>query len=254
MTGKRLEGKVAIVTGGGSGFGRAVSQRFAAEGCNILIGDLNPDTAKETAQSISGSDSTISMKMDVTAEADWKAAVDAAVKKWGKIDCVVNNAGTSYKNKPTAEVTEAEYDRVMNVNVKSVFWSIKHCIPELKKAGGGSITNISSIGSKRPRPGLVWYNSSKGAVSNATMGLAAEYGADQIRINAICPLLSGTGLFETFVGVPHTPENVKNFIGAVPLGRLTNPMDVANACLFFACDEGAFCTGVCLEVDGGKGI
>jgi len=252
--GNRLSGKVAIVTGAGSGFGAAISERFAAEGCRVLIGDINEKGAKATADKIGGNN-TIIMNMNVTSADNWKAAVDAVVQKWGRLDIVVNNAGTSYKNKPTVDVTEAEFQRVFDVNVKSVFLSIPATIPQLKKQGeGGSIINIASIGSKRPRPGLVWYNSSKGAVSNATMGLASEYGADQIRVNAILPLLSGTGLFETFVGVPHTAENVKQFIGAVPLGRLTDPMDIANAALYLASDEGKFVTGVNLEIDGGKGI
>lgn len=138
--------------------------------------------------------------------------------------------------------------------MKSIFWSVAAAVPELKKVGGGSIINISSIGSSRPRPGLVWYNSSKGAVSNATKGLAAEYGPDNIRVNAVCPLLSGTGLFESFVGVPFTEENVTKFVAQVPLGRLTEPLDVANAVLFLASEEGKFCTGVLLDVDGGKTI
>jgi len=140
------------------------------------------------------------------------------------------------------------------VNVKSVFFSIPAAAPALEERGGGAIINIASIGATRPRPGLVWYNASKGAVANATKGLAAEYGPKQIRVNSLLPLLSGTGLFETFVGVPFTPENVKNFLGNVPLGRLTDPTDVAKAALFLASDDGKFITGVNMEVDGGRGV
>jgi len=158
-------------------------------------------------------------------------------------------------DQPTLEVTEQDFDKVFAVNVKSIFHSVAAMVPQLQSQGqGGSIINISSIGSTRPRPGLVWYNASKGAVSNATKGLAAEYGCDQIRVNALCPLLSGTGLFEMFSGVPYTEENMKKFLGNVPLGRLTDPMDVANTALFLASEEGKFITGVNLEVDGGRGV
>ena len=166
----------------------------------------------------------------------------------------MNNAGASYKNKPTAEVTEEDFDKCFTVNVKSVFHSIAAAVPALEERGGGAIINVASIGATRPRPGLVWYNASKGAVANATKGLAAEYGPKQIRVNGLLPLLSGTGLFETFVGVPFTEENVKNFLGNVPLGRLTDPTDVAKAALFLASDDGRFITGVNMEVDGGRGV
>jgi len=257
MTGTRLQGKVAIVTGGASGFGKAISTRFSQEGCKVFIGDLNESGAKELATTLSSSTSSSdihSQSMDVTNEGHWKSAIETCVSKWGRVDIVVNNAGTTYRNKPTLEVTSDEFDLVFNVNVKSIYLSILATVPQMKKQGGGSIINISSTGSTRPRPGLVWYNASKGAVTNATKGLAAEYGADNIRVNAIAPLLSGTGLFSSFVGVEDTPENRAKFVSVVPLGRLTDPMDVANTALFMASDEGSFLTGLNMEVDGGKTI
>jgi len=257
MTGTRLQGKVAIVTGGASGFGKAISTRFFQEGCKVFIGDLNESGAKELATTLSSSTSSSdihSQSMDVTNEAHWKSAIETCVSKWGRVDIVVNNAGTTYRNKPTLEVTSDEFDRVFNVNVKSIYLSVLATVPQMKKQGGGSIINISSTGSTRPRPGLVWYNASKGAVTNATKGLAAEYGADNIRVNAIAPLLSGTALFSSFVGVENTPENHAKFVSVVPLGRLTDPMDVANTALFMASDEGSFLTGLNMEVDGGKTI
>jgi len=247
----RLSGKVAIVTGAASGFGLATTKRFVSEGCKVVASDLNePGLIKVFGEN----PSVACVKANVAEASAWKEMVATAKEKFGGLDIVVNNAGTSYRNKPTVEVTEAEFDKVFAVNVKSVFLSIPACIPALEERGGGSIINIASIGANRPRPGLVWYNSSKGAVANATKGLAAEYGPKQIRVNGILPLLSGTGLFETFVGVPHTPENVKAFLGNVPLGRLTDPMDVANAALFFASEDGKFITGVNMEVDGGRGV
>jgi NAD(P)-dependent dehydrogenase (short-subunit alcohol dehydrogenase family) len=252
MSGDRLKGKVAIVTGAASGFGAAIATRFAGEGASVLLADLNEPGVRSKAKEIGGSVHAI--RVNVTEAEDWKTAVETAVSKFGRLDIVVNNAGTSYRNKATLDVTAEEFDRVFAVNVKSIFLSVPAVVPHLKKAGGGSIINISSIGSVRPRPGLVWYNASKAAVTNATKGLAAEYGPDNIRVNALAPLLSGTGLFELFSGVPDTPENRQKFVSNVPLGRLAEPKDVADAALYLASDEGKFITGINLEVDGGRAI
>ncbi|KAF4636402.1 hypothetical protein G7Y89_g1683 [Cudoniella acicularis] len=253
VLGNRLTGKVAIVTGGGSGFGEAISKRFAEEGCKVVIADLDPIGGERVA-AIHPHEMHF-IKMNVANDEDWEMVLENTLAKFGRIDICVNNAGTSYKNKPTAQVTEDEFDKVFAVNVKSVFLSARHVVPNFINQGeGGSIINIASIGATRPRPGLVWYNASKAAVTNATKGLAAEYGPQNIRVNSICPLLSATGLFETFVGVPPTEENFKKFLFNVPLGRLTDPVDVANYCLFLGSDEARFITGTCLEVDGGRGI
>ncbi|KAK5744133.1 hypothetical protein LTR17_002163 [Elasticomyces elasticus] len=251
-----LSGKVAIITGGGNetGFGAAIARKFAAEDARILLTDINESGAANVAASID----TTKVKpfaMDVTREADWIRAVKAAEAEFGGLDIVVNNAGTSYRNKPTLDVTEDEFDLVFTVNVKSIFWSAKHSIPQMQAQGrGGGIINISSVGSLRPRPGLVWYSSSKAAVSNATKALASEFGKDQIRVNGICPLLAGTQLFEAFVGIPDSPENRSEFAKAIPLGRLADPKDVAEAAAFFAGDGSKFVTGTLLEVDGGRAI
>lgn len=194
-------------------------------------------------------------KSDVTKLQDWKDLLVFAIKEFGPVDILVNNAGTTYPNKPTLDVTEADFDRVFNVNVKSIYLATTVLVPYLIERGqGGSIINVASIGALRPRPGLVWYNSSKGAVFNATKGLAGEYAPHQIRFNGICPLLSGTGLFSAFVGVEDTPDNRKKFVSNVPMGRLADTRDVANAALYFASDESSFVTGTNLEVDGGRAI
>ncbi|KAA6409520.1 MAG: short-chain dehydrogenase reductase family [Trebouxia sp. A1-2] len=252
-TGNRLEGKVAIVTGGGSGFGEGIAYRFASEGAKVVISDINSKGGERVAAT---NPSYISfVEADVTSVPHWDNLVSDTISKYGRLDILVNNAGTSYKNKPTLEVTEKEFDMVMNVNVKSIFLGTSAVVKRfLEQKQGGSIINIASVGATRPRPGLVWYNASKAAVANATKGLAAEYAPHQIRINSICPLLSGTGLFEQFTGVEHTPENVQKFLSNVPLGRLTEALDVANACLFLASRDSAFITGVNLEVDGGRAI
>ncbi|KAI9367741.1 hypothetical protein BJX61DRAFT_527107 [Aspergillus egyptiacus] len=249
----RLQGKVAIVTGGGSGFGAAIATRFAEEGAKVIIADINTEGGEKVASS--NADSLVFQRVDVTSVDDWKTVVDLAFSKFGRLDVLINNAGTSYRNKPTLEVTESEWERVFNVNVKSVFYGAQAVIARFIEQGqGGSVINISSTGATRPRPGLVWYNASKGAVSNATKGLAAEYGPYNIRVNTVSPLLSGTGLFSMFTGMEDTPENREKFIGNVPLGRLTDPADVANMCLYLASDEGAFVNGAEMIVDGGKCI
>lgn len=249
----RLAGKVAIVTGAASGFGLATVRRFVEEGAKVVAGDMNGDALQKVyAEDVETH--VLPVVANVTSPDDWAKMVETAVSKFGGVDILINNAGTSYKNKPTLTVTSDEFDRVMAVNVKSIYLSVPAVHSAMKERGGGSIINIASIGATRPRPGLVWYNASKAAVANATKGLAAEFGKDQIRVNAICPLLSGTGLFEQFVGVPFTPENRDKFLFNVPLGRLTDPNDVANSCVYLASDEGAFVTGINLEVDGGRAV
>ncbi|KAH7124858.1 oxidoreductase [Dactylonectria estremocensis] len=251
-TSGQLAGKVAVVTGAASGFGLATTKIFLTQGAKVVAVDLNKDNlAKALGEA---SDTLATVVADVTSLRDWEQVLSTAESRFGGADILINNAGTSYPNKPTLQVTEAEFDRVMSVNLKSIYLSVQTFVPHLQKRGGGSIVNIASIGATRPRPGLVWYNASKAAVVNATKGLAAEYGKDNIRVNSICPLLSATGLFETFSGVPYSDENMKKFLGNVPLGRLCDASDVGNACLYLSSPLGSFITGVSLEVDGGRAV
>ncbi|RMD44449.1 hypothetical protein DV735_g744, partial [Chaetothyriales sp. CBS 134920] len=242
-----------VCCGAASGFGLAVTRKFLQEGAKVVASDVNTEALEANMAALS-SPNVATITANVTSADDWKAMVDFAETKFGGLDILVNNAGTSYRNKPTLEVTEDEFDKTFAVNVKSIFLSVPAAVPALKRRGGGSIVNIGSIGAIRPRPGLVWYNASKGAVANATKGLAAEFGKDGIRVNAVMPLLSGTGLFETFVGVPLSDENMKKFLFNVPLGRLTDGTDVANAATYLVSDEGQFVTGVNLEIDGGRAV
>lgn len=240
-------------TGAASGFGKAISERFAEEGAKVILSDINASGGEKLASTNTKSFKFV--KSDVRSASDWKTLVEEAKSTFGRLDLVVNNAGTSYPNKKTVEVTEAEYDRVFAVNVKSVYQSVIHAIPFLIEQGqGGAMVNVASIGALRPRGGLVWYNATKGAVFNATKGLASEYAQYKIRVNGVCPLLSATGLFTTFTGMEDTEENRGKFLGNVPLGRLTEPVDVANACVYFCSDEASFITGANLEVDGGRAI
>ena len=184
---------------------------------------------------------------------DVKAMVDTAVGRFGGLDIVVNNAGTTHRNRPLLEVDEANFDRVYAVNVKSIYWMTQAALPVLRRQGrGGSIINIGSTAGIRPRPGLVWYNGSKGAVNIITKCMAIELANDNIRVNSVCPVIGATGLVEDFMGASDTPENRAKFLETIPLGRFSTPEDIANACLWLAEDRSSFITGILLPVDGGR--
>ena len=249
----RLESKTAIITGGASGFGAGIARRFAHEGASVVVADINDTEGESIVNEIrnSGGDA-VYVHADVTSRSDTKQMISAAVEHSGQLDILINNAGFSHSNKLFTEVTDEEFDRVYNVNVKAVYIAIQEAIPIFKRQGHGCIINTSSTAALRPRPGLAVYCSSKGAVSNLTKALAVEYAGDQIRINALCPVIGETGMLETFMGVPDTVENRKNFEATIPMGRFSTPSDIAAAALFFASDDASFITGVTMEVDGGR--
>lgn len=248
----RLKGKSALITGAASGFGAGIARRFAAEGAKIVLMDINGPGAAEMAEAI-GHDA-IAITGDVTSRTDTEAAVGRAIQHGGKLDIVVNNAGWTHRNKPLLEVTEDEFDRVYAINVKSIYHMVNAAVPVLRAQKSGVIINIGSTAGIRPRPGLTWYNGTKGAVNLLSRSLAAELAPDHIRVNCIAPVMGATGLLEAFMGVPDTAENRARFLATIPLGRLSTPEDIANACLYLASDEAEFITGVILEVDGGRTI
>jgi 3-oxoacyl-[acyl-carrier protein] reductase len=248
----RLQGLSTIVTGGASGFGAEIARAYAREGAKVVIFDLNADGAKKVADEIGAS--AVAHGGSVANKADVDAAVKFAVDKFGKLDVVVNNAGWTFRNKPMLEVTEEEFDRVFDVNVKAIFLMTNACVPVMKKQKSGRIINIGSTAGVRPRPGLTWYNASKGAVNLMSKSMAVELAPDGIRVNCIAPVMGETGLLEAFMGVPDTPENRAKFIGTIPLGRMSRPSDIANACVYMAGEESEFLTGVILPVDGGRTI
>lgn len=249
----RLKGKTALITGSGSGFGEGIAKTYAREGAKVAVVDINLEGAKRVAAEIGAS--AIAVKADVTSQAETEAAVKAAADfGGGRLDIVVNNAGWSHKNKPIMEVTEEEFDRVYAINVKAMFHMSRAIIPHYRAKGGGVIINIGSTAGIRPRPGLTWYNSTKGAVNLLSRSMAVELAPDKIRVNCVAPVMGATGLLEQFMGMPDTPENRAKFLSTIPLGRLSTPDDIANACLFLASDEAEFVTGVILEVDGGRTI
>jgi 3-oxoacyl-[acyl-carrier protein] reductase len=251
----RLQGKVAVVTGAGSGFGAGIARFFAAEGGRVVLADIDGASAEAVAAEIDrDGGAAIGLKADVTDKADVATMMRAALDTYGRLDVLVNNAGVSHKNKPMTEVSEEEFDLIYAVNVKAIYLAALEAIPLLRAQGGGCIINTSSTAAIRPRPGLTVYNSSKGAVNVLTKSMAVELAPDNIRVNAICPVIGETALMETFMGVPDTPENRKKFEATIPLGRFSTPKDIAHAAAFLASDEAAFVTGVTLEVDGGRCI
>ncbi|MEL6574567.1 MAG: glucose 1-dehydrogenase [Pseudomonadota bacterium] len=253
-TGKegRLAGKTAMITGGASGFGREMAERFAAEGARVALLDLNREGAEAVAAGIG--DAAMALGCDVADGPAVRQSLAAVVDAFGRLDVAVNNAGWSHMNRPLMEVTEEDFDRVFAINVKSIYHVTHALVPHWRAQGGGVMLNIGSTAGIRPRPGLTWYNASKGAVNLVSRSLAAELAPDKVRVNCIAPVMGATALLETFMGMEDTPENRAKFTATVPLGRLSEPEDIANAALYLCSDEAAFVTGVVLEVDGGRTI
>ncbi len=252
MSGAQLQGKVAIVTGAAGGFGEGIARLFVAEGAKVLIADLDGDKAQTVAASLGANAKAV--RCDVTKRADIDAAVKACVAAFGAPDIVVNNAGTTHKNQPMLDVDEATFDRVFAVNVKSIYHMTQAVLPLMRERKSGSIVNIGSTAGIRPRPGLAWYNASKGAVNLLSKSMAVELGPDNIRVNAVCPVMGATGLIEQFLGTADTPEARAKIVAGIPLGRMSTPDDVAQATLYLASDAARFITGVELPVDGGRTI
>ena len=248
----RLAGKVAIVTGAGGGFGEGIVAHYVAEGARVAVVDIRADAAKAVAARLGAA--AIAVAADVGSAEDVARVMAETMAAFGTPTILVNNAGTTHRNQPLLEVTEAEFDRVYRVNVKSIFHFVRAAVPPMREAGGGVILNIGSTAGIRPRPGLTWYNSSKGAVNLMSKSLAVELAPWKIRVNAICPVMGETGLLEAFMGMPDTPENRAKFLATIPLGRMSRASDIAHAAVFLASDEASLITGVELPVDGGRTV
>ena len=253
----RLKDKVAIITGAGHGMGEAEARLFAEEGAKIVVNDIDDEGGKRVTSEIEkahGQGSAIYVRGDVARNDDVKALVDACVARFSHLDIMVNNAGISHRNMPMLEVPEAMVDKILAVNVKSIYLAALHVVPLFRRQGkGGVIINTASTAGLRPRPGLTVYNASKGAAVTMTKSMAVEFAPDNIRVNALCPVAGETPLLGTFMGAD-TPENRARFKASIPLGRLSTPRDIANAALYLASDDAEFITGVALEVDGGRCI
>lgn len=246
----RLAGKRAVVTGAAQGFGLGIAQRFAAEGAKVVLLDIQAERVRDAAESVPGG---VPVICDITDGASVRSACARAEAEMGGIDILVNNAGWSHRNMPLLDVTEEDFDKVYAVNVKSIFHFTQEMVPRWRKQGGGVMLNIGSTAGIRPRPGLTWYNSTKGAVNLMSRSLAVELAPDRIRVNCLAPVAGETPLLATFMG-EDTPEKRAAFTATVPLGRLSTPADVAAASVFLCSDEAEFFTGVVLEVDGGRTI
>ncbi|MCE7984259.1 MAG: SDR family oxidoreductase [Caldilinea sp. CFX5] len=251
----QLTNKVAVITGGGSGFGEGIATYLAQHGATVVVADINEAAAQRVAGAITAAGSrTLAVRTDVSQNSSMGELVETVQGAFGQLDIFINNAGISHKNGPLTGVDEATFDRVFAVNVKSIYLSALHVVPLFRQQGGGVFLNIASTAGLRPRPGLTWYNGTKGAVITITKSMAVELAPDKIRVNAINPVAGDTPLLAQFLPGEDTPEIRQKFINTIPLGRLSRPLDIARAALFLVSDEAEFITGVCLEVDGGRCI
>jgi len=253
----RLDGKRIIVTGAGSGFGAAMARRFCTEGARVAALDINRDTVAAVVADINrtvGSKRARDYHCDVADAARVQDTVAACIDAMTTIDVLVNNAGWSHRNQPLLDVTPDAFRKVYEVNVFAIHHMTRSIVPHWRQSGGGVMINITSTAGLRPRPGLTWYNSTKGAVNIMTKSLAVELAPDNIRVCGIAPVIGETGLLETFMGGPATPERRARFLSTIPLGRFSQPEDIAAAAIFLASDEARFITGAILEVDGGRCI
>lgn len=245
----RLKDKVAIITGAASGFGEGMARRFAEEGAKIVVADVNTVGAQRVAGEIG--DNAIWTQTDVSQRSEFGEMVDAAMNAFGRIDIMVNNAGYTHKNGSMLDVNEDAFDLVTAINMKAIYYATLAVVPIMERQGGGVILTTASTAGLRPRPGLTWYNASKGWAITATKSMAVELAPKKIRVNCLCPVAGETGMLAQFMG-EDTPERRAQFKSVIPLGRFSTPLDIANAALFLCSDEAEFLTGVALEVDGGR--
>jgi 3-oxoacyl-[acyl-carrier protein] reductase len=252
----RFENRTAVVTGGASGFGEAIAKQFAAEGAAVVVADVNESGGKEVvARIVAAGGRAAFARVDVSRADEVEAMVALALREFAGLDVLVNNAGFCHRTCALWDLDESDYDRVFAVNTKGVFLGCKAAVPVMQERGGGVIVNTASIGAVAPRPGVTAYNATKGAVVTLTRGLAGEVAPYGIRVNAVNPVAADTGFMKGAIGVDQLPDAVRDALAAtIPLGRLAEPSDVADAVLFLASDQARFLTGVCLDVDGGRSI
>lgn len=251
----KFKGKTVIVTGAGGGFGEGIARRFSEFGAKLVTVDLDSDAAERVAASLrSANCEAISIGADVSNSDDMARVAAKAKSEFGGVDIVINNAGITHKNMPMLDIDEAMFDRVMAVNVKSIYLSAIHFVPLMDERGGGAMVNIASTAGIRPRPGLTWYNGSKGAVIALTKSMAVELAPKRIRVNAINPVMGATGMLADLLPGEDSEDVRARIIATIPLGRFSQPRDIANAATFLADPESDLITGACLEVDGGRCI
>tara|TARA_B100000161_G_scaffold110741_1_gene78385 strand:- start:127 stop:867 length:741 start_codon:yes stop_codon:yes gene_type:complete len=245
----RLKNKIAIVTGGGSGFGAGIVKKFIQEGAKVVVADINFENAKKVAMDTGG----FAVEVDVSNSLSFKNLVDKTLEKFGKIEIMVNNAGITHLPNSMENISEAEFDKIFAVNSKSVFFSAKYLVPKMTSIGGGNILNVASTAGISPRPNLSWYNATKGWMISATKAMAIELASKRIRVNALAPVAGETPLLKSFMG-GDTPEKREKFLSTIPIGRFSTPNDMGNAACFLCSEEASMITGVVLQVDGGRCI
>mgnify|MGYP001372689858 FL=1 len=245
----RLKNKIAIVTGGGSGFGAGIVKKFIQEGAKVVVADINLENAKKVAMDTGG----FAVEVDVSNSLSFKNMVDKTLEKFGKIEIMVNNAGITHLPNSMEDISEAEFDKIFAVNSKSVFFSAKYLVPKMTSIGGGNILNVASTAGISPRPNLSWYNATKGWMISATKAMAIELASKRIRVNALAPVAGETPLLKSFMG-GDTPEKREKFLSTIPIGRFSTPNDMGNAACFLCSEEASMITGVVLQVDGGRCI
>ena len=245
----RLKNKIAIVTGGGSGFGAGIVKKFIQEGAKVVVADINLENAKKVAMDTGG----FAVEVDVSNSLSFKNMVDKTLEKFGKIEIMVNNAGITHLPNLMENISEAEFDKIFEVNSKSVFFSAKYLVPKMTSIGGGNILNVASTAGISPRPNLCWYNATKGWMISATKAMAIELASKKIRVNALAPVAGETPLLKSFMG-GDTPEKREKFLSTIPIGRFSTPNDMGNAACFLCSEEASMITGVVLQVDGGRCI
>ena len=247
----RLEDKVAIVTGGGSGFGAGIVKKFVAEGAQVLVADLNLEGALDVAAKAGAA--ARALRVDVSVAADVRTMMEAAELHFGRLDILVNNAGIGHLPQPLEGLPEEQFDRLFAVNMKAIYLAMREVVPRFKAQRRGVVLNMASTAGVSPRPRLAWYNASKGWVITATRASAVELAPFGIRVNALNPVAGETPLLATFLG-EDTPEMRAKFLSTIPIGRFSQPEDLGNAACFLCSDEASMITGVCMEVDGGRCI
>ena len=245
----RLKNKIAIVTGGGSGFGAGIVKKFIQEGAKVVVADINLENAEKVVMASGG----LAVEVDVSNSLSFKNMVDKTLEKFGKIEIMVNNAGITHLPNSMENISEAEFDNIFAVNSKSVFFSAKYLVPKMTSIGGGNILNVASTAGISPRPNLSWYNATKGWMISATKAMAIELASKKIRVNALAPVAGETPLLKSFMG-GDTPEKREKFLSTIPIGRFSTPNDMGNAACFLCSEEASMITGVVLQVDGGRCI